>query len=130
MVDYLFVYGTLRQHANRYWHKKLIRQASFVEVAWFQGRLYKVNKQYPGVLPSPNAGDSVAGEVYRLLEPESTLCWLDTYENCGSGKNAEYRRCVKPVRLASGESVNVWIYLYNRKVYASQRISSGDFLKK
>lgn len=128
MNDYLFVYGTLRKNAKRYWHHKLLKNAEFIAEASFQGKLYRVNN-YPGAVPSTNLEERVYGEVYRLSEPRTVLTWLDKYECCAKDKNAEYLRQKKDVYLNSGESIKAWIYLYNRPILGLPLIMSGCFIK-
>jgi len=124
--DLLFVYGTLRRSASGGTHH-LLGRAGFVGKAWWCGRLYLVGA-YPAAVPDETCSARVAGELYRLPDPE-TLAALDAYEECGEsfGPDAEYVRCVTRVTLADGSVRAAWIYLYNRSVDGLPRIESGDF---
>jgi gamma-glutamylcyclotransferase (GGCT)/AIG2-like uncharacterized protein YtfP len=128
-VEHLFVYGTLRREAQHPMHGVLTAGADFVDEAFYQGTLYLV-RHYPGVVPSDDPADAVRGEVY-LLRDATLLERLDAYEGIGSDtpEPHEYVRKLLHVRLANGEQVEAWVYLYNWGVDRLQRIASGDFLK-
>jgi gamma-glutamylcyclotransferase (GGCT)/AIG2-like uncharacterized protein YtfP len=125
---YLFVYGTLRRESLHPMHAVLTASADFVDEAVFQGRLYLV-RHYPGVLPSDDPADAVRGEVYALRDV-GLLERLDAYEGIGADapQPTEYVRGRQQVRLARGDAVEAWIYLYNWSVDKLVRLASGDFL--
>ncbi len=125
---YLFVYGTLRREARHPMHAVLTAGADFVDDAVYQGTLYLV-RHYPGVVPSSDPADAVRGEVY-LLRDADLLERLDAYEGIGPDalEPHEYVRTLQTVRLASGEAVEAWVYLYNWPVDKLVRLASGDFL--
>ena len=125
----LFVYGTLMKAVGGKMHDLLARHARYVGEGFFQGQLYLVST-YPGVIRSPDARDQVRGEIYQLTRPEHVFPRLDEYEGYSPDcpQSALYIRCREKVRLASGEDISAWIYLYNRPVKENQRIASGDFL--
>ncbi len=125
---FLFVYGTLRREARHAMHRVLRASADFVDEAVFQGRLYLVH-HYPGVVASESPADSVRGEVYALRDV-GLLEKLDTYEGIGADapQPTEYVRRRQQVRLARGETVEAWVYLYNWPVDKFERLESGDFL--
>lgn len=129
--DYLFVYGTLKTEGNHPLGRLLKSSARFVGKAVFQGKLYLIN-DYPGAVSSDNPGDVVYGEVYLLGNRKGILSQLDQYEETGAGfpEPTEYVRQKKNVRLESGESLEAWIYLYNRATEKLQAIDSGHFTRK
>lgn len=134
MSELLFVYGTLRQRAqrrvagNRY-YRLLQQSASLVGQGRLQAKLYLVD-YYPGVVASVDPAWQVTGEVYQLHQPELVLAELDQYEECGPGFAAptEYLRLKRQIILASGETVSAWVYIYNHPTDRLQQILSGDFL--
>lgn len=104
----VFVYGTLLK--GRYNHY-LLEEAGYAE---FQGRatlhgyaLYDLGS-YPGIKPSPRG--MVLGEVYKV--DEETLRALDRLE----GEGSLYRRVRSQVHAASGEWINVFVYVYMGQV--------------
>ena len=107
----------------------LARHGDYVGEATYQGRLYRIS-HYPGAVPSDDPADRVRGEVYRLRRPIPLLERLDAYEGCGPGfrQPTEYVREGCDVRLATGEILSAWIYLYNRRVDSLRRLPDGDFL--
>lgn len=124
---YLFVYGTLRRDA---WHHShaLLERAALIGKAHMQGRLYEIDG-YPGAVPSSEAGEQVAGELYRLPEAEAVLAALDDYEEAGKKYPApqEYLRCRVTVELEDGTAVTAWCYLYNRPTAGLRLIPGGDW---
>lgn len=131
MVQYLFVYGTLRSDAGYAMHQVLQQHACLLGAATLQGRLYQV-AHYPGAVLSADPAQQVRGELYQLLQPERVLALLDEYEECSAQFTAphEYLRQQVPVSLTTGECVNAWVYLYNRGCDNLVLISSGDFLRQ
>jgi gamma-glutamylcyclotransferase (GGCT)/AIG2-like uncharacterized protein YtfP len=127
--DLLFVYGTLRRGSGTEMHRRLAAEAEFVSLATFQGRLFLVG-DYPGVTPSDAAGDLVHGDLYRLVQPEDSLDWIDLYEQCGNRFPApqEYIREIRPVCLLDGSVRQAWLYLYNHPIEGISSLPSGDFL--
>ncbi|MEM9895390.1 MAG: gamma-glutamylcyclotransferase family protein [Bacteroidota bacterium] len=124
----LFVYGLLRKEASHEKSTYLSEQATFIEHAIFQGKLFRI-EAYPGVTPSDNKTDTVIGEVYELPN-DNILSNLDYFEGIGESfpRPYEYRRQICDVTLSSGSICQAWIYLYNRDLNEFEQISSGDFL--
>ena len=131
MVQYLFVYGTLRGAARHTMHKVLQQYARLLGPATLQGRLYQV-AHYPGAVLSDDPAQLVVGELYQLIQHEPALAALDEYEECSAqfALPHEYRRQVAAVMLTSGERVNAWVYLYNRSCENLALIVSGDFMQQ
>lgn len=126
---HLFVYGTLRHGTDNDASKLLQSAADRIGRGQARGQLYMV-ADYPGFVPSETEGDWVRGDVYRLRSPELTYPELDRYEGCGPDDPPphEYRRCLVPVRLDSGEWIKASAYLYTRGTEGKARITSGDYL--
>ncbi|MAD74304.1 MAG: gamma-glutamylcyclotransferase [Rheinheimera sp.] len=134
MPEYLFVYGTLRQHAKRRaagqrCFQLLQQHASLIGQGRLQAKLYLVD-YYPGAVASNNPQWQVTGEVYQLKQPALLLAELDQYEECGPGfaSPTEYLRLKQPIMLNSGEIITAWVYIYNQSTDGLQQILSGDFL--
>ena len=128
MLDYLFVYGTLRRDTESEMYHLLARYAVFVGEATYQGRLYRID-DYPGIVPSDDPTRQVKGEVFSLHEPAKGLSALDQYEECGPGftEPAEYVRVKQEVVLGTGQKLTAWVYIYNRPTEGLPVIASGDF---
>ncbi|MDP4944420.1 MAG: gamma-glutamylcyclotransferase [Alishewanella sp.] len=133
MSEYLFVYGTLRQHAPRRaagnrCYQLLQQYARLVGLGGLQAKLYLVD-YYPGAVPSNDPAWQVVGEVYQLAKAANLLTELDAYEECGPGfaSPTEYLRLKQPVTLQNGAAVTAWVYVYNRATDDLKPILSGDF---
>lgn len=111
-------------------NKALEAHASHAGPGTFPGILYDLGS-YPAAVPDREGG-LVTGELYRLRQPEQILPLLDRYEGCTDmdGSETNYRREVKPVQLPDGESVQAWIYLYNRPTAGLKVIPGGDYLER
>ncbi len=129
MVEYLFVYGTLRAGSGVPAAEALRRYAHFYATAHTRGRLYLID-HYPGLVPAVTQAERVSGEVYRVTKPVKLFRWLDTYEECTAAfpRPHEYQRKKVPVHMDSGGRLFAWAYVYNRSVAGRARITSGDFL--
>jgi len=128
--QFLFVYGTLRQDIAHPMTEFLRRYASRIGGAWFRGKLFDLG-DYPAAVPSDEASDRVAGELYRI-EPghEAALfAELDRYQDCDpkDASAGEYVRLRARVEREGDESLQAWICQYNRPTAALKRIDSGDY---
>ena len=129
MLQYLFVYGTLRQTSNGSLHPYLKNRAVFISQAKLPGKLYQI-RNYPGAVPSPANNEClVHGEVYRLLKPAELLRILDEYEECSRHfpKPHEYQRLAASVTLADGKQIQAWVYWFRHPTSGFRQIVSGDY---
>jgi gamma-glutamylcyclotransferase (GGCT)/AIG2-like uncharacterized protein YtfP len=129
MLQYLFVYGTLRKNKSGDLHTLLHNQARYINSASMPGKLYEI-QHYPGAVPAIAAsGCLVHGEVYLLLYPHRLLQVLDNYEECTDRfpQPHEYLRKQRAVTLTDGRILNAWTYLYYRPVSGLIQITSGDY---
>ena len=124
MIEYIFVYGTLRRNSNHAMAKVLQTHADYIADAIIQGQLYQVIS-YPALIESENPNDKVCGELYKIHHSSLLLPLLDDYEGCTENyaKPHEYTRKVLPVSLTTGEIINAWVYIYNWDTSCLQRIS-------
>ncbi len=125
MNPHIFVYGTLMSHTRTEKALALMREGESLGPATIKGVLYRVD-WYPGLVE----GDGVChGEVYRLKTPQSSLVWLDAYEGIVPGNHElnrdQYERVERQVRLASGETVTAWVYLYLHDVKGLSPVAEG-----
>ena len=139
MIPYLLVYGTLMRraavahmgHAER---QRLEVQGDWLGAAQIAGRLFDLG-QYP-VLDAPKPPDekshreTVHGEVFRLHAPQVTVRWLDLYEGIPPGQESgnDYARVLRPVRLATGEVLEAWVYVLAGDADAAPLIPDGRWL--
>jgi len=126
--EFLFVYGTLRRDARCKMSHMLARCSDFIGEATYQAKLYRVT-YYPCVVPSKDPAYRVQGEVYRLRNPALLLPLLDEYEECGLGfrEPTEYVRLSQEIQLRTGQTLSIWVYIYNRPVRGFEPIPSGSF---
>jgi gamma-glutamylcyclotransferase (GGCT)/AIG2-like uncharacterized protein YtfP len=130
MQTHLFVYGTLMSTApgalGEGMRERLQREAQPLGPAAIQGRLYDLGR-YPALVDSDNPADLVHGEVFALHKPSKSFAWLDRYEGIVPGQHGdhEYQRVERPVRLAGGEEITAWVYLYRESVVHATRIDAG-----
>ncbi|HEY1243686.1 MAG TPA: gamma-glutamylcyclotransferase family protein [Hyphomicrobiaceae bacterium] len=129
MNSLLFVYGTLLSGIRHAMSARLRSAARLVGAATVQGRLYSLGR-YPGLVEGPDRQYSVHGEVYRLSAPATSLQWLDAYEGIVPGRpdTNPYERVERPVRLASGEVVTAWVYLYRESVDMRPEVPDGRWV--
>ncbi|CAK5014967.1 unnamed protein product [Meloidogyne enterolobii] len=163
---FLFVYGTLRRGFNNKNSEKLNFLSKWMGKAIVpNAKLYYIKGDefdYPAMVLNYNDGrdndgdevkqtcstTSVIGDVFQLLDPESTFVWLDEYEECGpeSPPPPEYLRKQIKVRLIEDKNgmkinENCWIsvntYIWNWPVKNEngdliapvvECIESGDWL--
>src|SRR5262245_3871657 len=116
MNAHLFVYGTLLAAAGHAMGARLQRHARFLGSATIRGRLYCVG-HYPGLVEAEDPHYFVHAEVYALDAPAVALRWLDAYEGIVPQRPAPrapavspYERVERPVRMASGGTIDAWVY--------------------
>jgi gamma-glutamylcyclotransferase (GGCT)/AIG2-like uncharacterized protein YtfP len=126
----LFVYGTLLSTAGHPMGARLRRDARLIGEASLPGRLYSLG-HYPGLVEAGGANSLVHGEVYALTMPAITLRWLDPYERIVPHKpeQSPYVRVERPVRLASGETLTAWVYLYLKSVRTRPVVAGGRWIQ-
>jgi gamma-glutamylcyclotransferase (GGCT)/AIG2-like uncharacterized protein YtfP len=122
----LFVYGSLLSRVRHPMGTRLRREGRLIGEATIQGRLYSLGR-YPGLVEAADSPYRVQGEVYDLKAAATSLKWLDAYEGIVPGKpdRSPYERVERPVRLASGETLNAWVYLYRRSVRTQPEVLGG-----
>ena len=126
---HLFVYGTLMGCASgrlgQSQRERLAREALSLGAATLRGALHNLG-DYPGFVES-GGGGIVHGEALMLAEPSATFPWLDAYEGIqveASGAS-DYARREHEIRLASGETLSAWVYVYLGDTAGARRIESG-----
>jgi gamma-glutamylcyclotransferase (GGCT)/AIG2-like uncharacterized protein YtfP len=129
MNSHLFIYGTLLSTAGHANGARLRREARLIGEASMPGRLYRI-EGYPGLVETSDPQVRVHGEVHTLKDPAGALKWLDAYEGIAPGKHDrnEYERVERLVRLASGEDISAWVYLYRKDVARSRLIPDGRWV--
>jgi gamma-glutamylcyclotransferase (GGCT)/AIG2-like uncharacterized protein YtfP len=126
----LFVYGTLLTRARGSlgtdMRARLKTASTSLGEATIPGRLFDMDT-FPVMIEPAAPTDTVHGEVLRLGDPEAVFVWLDPYEGITPGHNGakEYERVRRTVRLATGEELMAWIYLYVAGVSGLPAIPSG-----
>jgi len=121
----LFVYGTLRRGTGHPMAKRLARESEWLGPASVAGALYRVD-DYPAFVPG---GGVVAGDLVRLIDPDTAFIWLDAYEGCAPSDAPphEYRR----VRVSLiGAGFKAQTYVWNCSLDGLVRIASGDWLTR
>lgn len=127
MVEYLFVYGTLRRRSRHAMARRLAEAARHVGPAKAAGRLYDLGR-FPGLTEPRTPADWVEGDVYDLGEnAERTLREMDAYENAESPPPTPYDRRLTTAHLADGRRMNAWVYWYRGEVQEGCFIASGSY---
>ena len=117
-MEYVFVYGTLRQQGSNAWRMK---KARFVCTASISGLLYQID-WYPGAISSADFRQRVLGEIYEI-EP-ADLLELDDYEG------PEYQRVRIETTTADGNHLGAWFWEYQAQIPHDRIIPSGDWFSR
>jgi gamma-glutamylcyclotransferase (GGCT)/AIG2-like uncharacterized protein YtfP len=118
-MEYLFVYGTLRNNYDLKLKNRVAKELKYIGKAKMGARLYDLGR-YPGAVKDKTS--EIIGDVFLLYDSEKVLKFLDDYEG------EEYERKEEKVKLKSGESITVWIYWYKGLVNEERRIFYKDYL--
>lgn len=116
-MEHLFVYGTLRATDGHPMHNYLRSYCDYVGEASINGIKVDLG-DYPGLLPSGDPQNKVAGELYRIHSGASEVLFdaLDRYEGCSPDdpEPHEYFRHRHDVTLVSDQqTIEAWVYFYN-----------------
>ena len=134
--DLLFIYGTLKAASGHPLGQLLRDNATYVGSGSIQARLYIVTEfdeqgpnSYPGALPSPDPGDRVHGEVWRVNDPNAVWPALDRHEACSDDwpEPHEFRLSRVPVAMDDGRRLLAQSYLYAWDVTGALPVPSGRF---
>jgi len=142
MSSYLFVYGTLLpQHAPRE-IEPAVAKLRRLDEGTVRGLLYDLGG-YPGAVLDESEAGRIHGTVFELPDEDEfhpgmptagapgipLLQRLDDYEGFDP-QNVQaslFVRKLCPVTLATGETLQCWIYLYNREPRNAPRIPGGRY---
>lgn len=129
-IKLIFVYGTLRRGGASALEHLLTRHCEYFSAGCIQGKLYQVN-HYPGFVESDQINDQVYGELYRIASQGEIIRQLDEYEECTEKfpQPHEYIRKKLPVKLINGETLDAWVYVFNRDISHLIAIKCGDYVQ-
>jgi len=129
MLQHLFVYGTLMSTTGHRMALRLAREGRLVGPAAVRGRLYDLGV-YPALVQAEAEDGEVYGEVHALTDPAASFRWLDAYEGIVPGRDCEYVRVQRSVRLETGAELTAWLYLYRAPVAGRRLIESGRWMSR
>lgn len=131
MSDYLFTYGTLHPEHAPDEIALAVEKLRPVGKGFVHGVLYDLG-DYPGAVLDPSSKRRISGTVFRLPEDADVLRQLDQYEgfNPDAPGKSLFIRTRHPVVLASGRTLECWIYVYNGKPEDARILPSGRYRKK
>lgn len=127
----LFVYGTLMSTAQgalgMAQRAQLTRESRLLGPAALPGALLYDLGRYPGLVLTQDETQLVHGQAVELLKPARSFIWLDEYEGFAPDEEHrnDYNRVERTVRLANGELITAWVYVFLRDVLQRRPISSG-----
>jgi gamma-glutamylcyclotransferase (GGCT)/AIG2-like uncharacterized protein YtfP len=126
--EYIFVYGSLMAGVHSRVAQTFHAQAEWVGSGRVRGLLYDLG-EYPGLVLHQEES-YVQGQVFRILQTDILLPFLDEYEGLIPEHPAasEYRRELAAVQL-SDQFIHCWMYLYNQATGALPLIESGNYLQ-
>jgi len=113
MSQFLFVYGTLRNHETNEMAVYLKSNAQFIGNGSVKGTLIDLG-DYPGFTNQDNNIGIVTGDIFKI-ENSDIFSVLDEYEQSWPlyGTDAEYKRVEMNIQFM-GKFLTCWIYVYNR----------------
>ena len=121
MLEYVFVYGTLRRNESNH---AFMNGAELVsEKAYLFGQLWDTGCGYPAVVLAKQS--KVYGELY-LVNP-AKLRRLDALEGYVGPKGPNHYERVKQTVYTEDRSCSAYVYIYTRPPAGGARIESGDW---
>ena len=123
MPELLFVYGTLLPGLAPPSMRPICDRLTPVGPATVQGSLYDVGP-YPAVV---TGGENVVHGELLEIDGDDTWRSFDLYEGCpGPGEGDGLFRRIRTVATTdTGESLDCWIYVYDRDLSRAKLVESG-----
>ena len=125
-VDYIFVYGTLKQNIKKSKYNLISKFTKFVDYGYTYGTLYQIS-YYPAA--KLNTNSKIYGEIYYIKDKDKLFEIVDEYEECTPKhpKPQEYKRVITDVFTNKNYKLKAWIYEYNLNTNYLKPILSGIF---
>jgi len=127
MSEFLFTYGTLQPGHAPAEIAQAVNQLRPVGEGVVNGALYDLG-DYPGAILD-SASSAISGTVFELADDADLLRQLDDYEGFDphAPRKSLFLRQLHPVRLATGQTLNCWVYVYNRKPDSARLVHDGIY---
>ena len=130
MSSYLFAYGTLQPEYAPPAVAPAVAKLNPIGQGFANGVLYDLGG-YPGAVLDPSTNQTITGHVLELPEDGKVLREIDAYEEFdpAAPEHSQFIRVLHPVVLATGGTLQCWIYVYNRDP-GSARILPGGLYRR
>ena len=126
--DFFAVYGSLMSGLSGSWAQLIAQGLVRVGPCRIPGVLYDLGA-YPGLVHGEgNDGETVAGELYRVVRPE-VFDQLDEYEDFHPERPEASLYLRERVALPV-PPVQAWVYIYAGSVVEAQRVAGGDWRQR
>jgi gamma-glutamylcyclotransferase (GGCT)/AIG2-like uncharacterized protein YtfP len=128
MSDSLFAYGTLQPEFAPSAIAHVVARMHVVGNGSVNGVLYDLGG-YPGAVLDPSSTQRIHGVVFQL--PDDANLWpeLDAYEDFdpASPETSPFIRILQPVELATGDTLQCWVYVYNGDPGSARVLPEGNY---
>jgi gamma-glutamylcyclotransferase (GGCT)/AIG2-like uncharacterized protein YtfP len=128
MSAYLFAYGTLQPEYAPPAIAHVVARLRLVGNGFASGVLYDLGG-YPGAVPDPSSNERIRGVVLQLPDDASVLRELDAFEEFypDAPERSPFLRILHPVVLATGGTLQCWVYVYNRNPASARILPDGIY---
>jgi gamma-glutamylcyclotransferase (GGCT)/AIG2-like uncharacterized protein YtfP len=128
MSAYLFAYGTLQPGLAPADVAPLVEKLKPIGEGAVRGLLYDLGG-HPGAIIDPSTDQKIKGLVLELPKDEDLLPALDAYEEFdpATPERSPFLRILRPVELASGGTLDCWVYIWNGNPASAPIIPCGRF---
>lgn len=130
-MEFLFVYGTLRQAHQNPMARVLEHEARYVGQGHIRGVLYDLG-EYPGAVCIEEGNQRVYGDLYGIPDRSNLLAIMDDYEGIAQPHSSynEYRRVTTNVVIMPDKKIlKAWVYEYIGNSANLPKIEGGDYLQ-
>jgi gamma-glutamylcyclotransferase (GGCT)/AIG2-like uncharacterized protein YtfP len=131
MSFYLFAYGTLQPEFVPPTIAHAVARLHPIGRGFIRGVLYDLGG-YPGAVLDPSTEKTIGGLVLQLPEDANVLRDIDAYEEFDPDvpERSQFIRVLRPVVLATGGTLQCWIYVYNRNPSSARIFSDGLYRRR
>ena len=132
-MERLFVYGTLKWEMIDSVMPQVVPYLNYETNGYVAGKLFDVD-HYPGAVPASSVRYKIFGQLLSVKTGFERYIFqtLDEYEGCDETNvaNSLFRREKTKVYINNIDSLEAWIYWYNRPVSRLTEITGGIYSKE
>ena len=131
LIHYIFVYGTLKPGFINKYSDILANNSVVLGNGTISGKLYLIkyhdNEEFPAAVK--DGSNLIHGVVLKITDL-NIISIIDEYESYypKNEKDSLFLRKPEEIQLYDGNSINAWVYWYNKIIINEELIKDGNYI--